>query len=71
MAVGTKSNEKTKMTLRQEIANDTYANQTLSNLNPSLTLDKFASIGASIGTNMTQYAISSLIRTDTYEVATE
>lgn len=71
MAKGDALNRKSKMTLRQEIATDTFANQTLSNINPSISDDTFLHYGNSIDSIISAYSTDAIYRTNTYDLATE
>lgn len=70
MAKGDMANRTTKMTFRQEIATDKYANQTLNNINPSITEDKFLYFGNKISA-LTDKTLDKLIRTNSYDILAE
>ena len=68
MAIGDVSNRTSKMTFRQQLATDKYGNQTLNNINPSITEDKFLYFGNKISA-LTDKTLDKLIRTNSYDLA--
>lgn len=70
MAKGDKSNRTCKIGLRQEIATDTYATQTLNNFNPSITDDKAYYFADKLN-KLTEKSLDTVIRTDKYNIAYE
>lgn len=70
MAKGDKSNRTGKLTIRQEIATDTYANQTFNNLNPSIT-DETTYIIANRISGLTSKSLDKVIRTEKYDIVYE
>ncbi len=68
MAIGDVSNRTSKMTLRQQLATDKYGNQTLNNINPSITEDKFLYFGNKISA-LTDKTLDKLIRTNSFDLA--
>lgn len=70
MAKGDKSNQTCKLTLRHEVSTDTYTNQTLNHINPSVTDEKFLLLGGQLGA-LTSVSVDKIIRTDSYDIAAE
>lgn len=70
MAKGDKSNQTCKITLRHEVATDTYSNQTLNHINPSVTDDKFLIFGGKLAA-LTSTSVEKVIRTNSYDIAAE
>lgn len=70
MAKGDKSNRTCKMTFRQEIATDKYANQTLNNINPSITDDKFLYFGNKLAA-LCSVSLDYLQMTEKFDIAAE
>mgnify|MGYP003483421147 FL=1 len=68
MAIGDVSNRTSKMTFRQQLATDKYGNQTLNNINPSITEDKFLYFGNKISA-LTDKTLDKLIRTNSFDLA--